>query len=384
MTPDQMYQQTSGGFPNSQPSPEYDQQRQQQQYQQQQQQQQYQQQYQQQQYQQGPVQAPQPANPSPFSLGWQDLKNTPNAVSNIALKGLINCVPILNWCVSGTVGRWGHDLVDGKQEPLPRQTVNKDSFINGFFYVLLAAIVGIILSILNVIPVIGQFATIIAGLVTPTIVIMMYYRYLSYGSFQDAFGFSDLWDKAKRNLSSLWCASFLPTLICNAIAVVAMLIVLGITAAISGVSLYGYSSYSSYSTAYLLTIIGSLGIGFLIAIILYMFISVVGTIWAMRATGYWVAQYAPEWESNFCHGERQRMNAEKAQQQADAQARYQAQAQQQQQWQQQNGQQYQQPQYQQQAQQQTYQQPQYQQQPQQGQAQGQAQQVQNPYGGQQQ
>ena len=275
-----------------------------------------------------------PSEPSPFSLGWQDIKNTPEAASSIGFKGLVNCVPILNFCFYGMSGKWGREPVDGIVRPMPKKVVDSDNFLAGFLFFVIVMALGFVLGAVNFVPVLGQIVSFVGMFFVETLAFMMFYRYLAFGSFAEAWDLKDIWQKAKRNFGSLWVATFIPNLICGSIAMVVSFLIVLVFGLVSGLSVIGIAN--SGSIAGVLGLIGSLGIGGLLCFAVNMFASAVGMLWASRATGYWVAKNVPEWNSSTAKSQRAAKEAQRAQAAAEAQAMYQAQAQA---WQQQQQQQ---------------------------------------------
>lgn len=281
-----------------------------------------------------PQPAPQPqycqvpvAEPSAFSKAWNDIKNTPDAVSSFGFKGLVNCVPILNFTVWGMGGKWARDAADGRIEPMPKKVVDQDNFTVGFFYFLIALILGFVLGIVNVVPIIGQIVFFAACFFVPTVSLVMFQRYIAFGSFGEAFAVKDIWEKmTKRNFGELWVATFVPTLITGLIAGVFSFIVMMI---FGGVGTFGtLFSAASGSVGGALAGLGAIGIGSVLCFLITMILSVVGTLWGMRGCGYWIQKNVPEWNSiNAQQARAARIAAEQARaqqqyQQAQAQAQY--------------------------------------------------------------
>lgn len=286
-----------------------------------------------------PQPAPQPQyayqasqEPSAFSKAWQDIKNTPDAVSSIGFKGLVNCVPILNFTVWGLGGKWAKDAADGKIEPMPKKTVDQENFVAGFYYLVISLVLGFILGLVNVVPIIGQIAFFVGCFFVTTFSIVMFQRYLAYGSFGEAFNIKDIWEKTtKRNFGELWVATFMPALI---MSLISGAIAFVITFLFVGVGTFSViASGASGSLGGILAGAGAMGIGGIISFIVVMFCNVISILWGMRGCGYWIQKNVPEWNSANAHAERAaRIAAEQARaqqqyQQAQAQAQQYAQQQ---------------------------------------------------------
>lgn len=265
------------------------------------------------------------AEPSAFSKAWNDIKSTPEAVSSFGFKGLVNCVPILNFTVWGLGGKWAKDAADGRIEPLQKKVVDSDNFVAGFYYFLISLILGLVLGFVNIVPVLGQIAFFVGCFFVTTFSMVMFQRYLAFGSFSEAFAIKDIWDKiTKRNFGELWVATFVPSLILGlisgAIAFVLMFLFVGIG------TFGAIASGQSGSVAGVLASLGSMGIGGILCFVVIMFCDVIAILWGMRGCGYWIQKNVPEWNSSRAHAER---NARIAEEQAREQY-YRQQAQQQQ------------------------------------------------------
>lgn len=286
-------------------------------------------------YQPQPPQTPPPyvpPVPSPFSRAWQDIKNTPNAFATYGFKGLVNCVPILNFCFYGNAGKWQKQAADGIQEPIESKVVNTPNFTSGFFYFVITLVLTFVLGIVGVVPIIGAIVAFAATFFVGTFALLMYQRYLSFGSLGDAFALSDIWDKCKRNFASLWVATFVPQIILSVIATVISFAVLAVCAVFAGIGIASVYSASYASVAGILGMLGAFGIGGVICFVVWMFAGAIGTVWAMRGCGYWVHDNVPEWNSTNARMAKEQKMAEQAAQQQYYRQQQQQQAHQQSAW----------------------------------------------------
>lgn len=233
-----------------------------------------------------------PPAPSPFARAWQDIKGTPDAFATYGFKGLVNCVPVLNFCFYGNAGKWQQQAADGICAPIERKVVDGENFTSGFFYFVISIIVALLLCVVAMVPFIGALAFFAASFFANTFALLMYQRYLSFGSFGDAFALSDIWDKCKRSFGSLWVATFVPQLIVGVIVGA-----IGIGWLIISIGIASLYSSSYMSVAGILSMLSVIGIGGVIYLIVCMFAGVIGTVWSMRGCGYWVHDNVPEWNS---------------------------------------------------------------------------------------
>lgn len=259
-------------------------------------------------------------NDGPFAAGLKDVIHSQGWFGRVIRLWLLSLFPFLSFIPGGYALRWGADLIQGKNEPLPKKVFNHKAFATGFFYWLISVVcfwITIVLAVCNIVPIIGTVFFVIADVFVAAMGIMAGFRVVLQKRFSAAFDFSVLWEAFKRNPGSLFCSMFLPGLIvygvvffiifiivlCASFGAVASVNTAASVASLS--SLSGYTGSHATSSAHALAsvnpvvaIIGMLGPLVILAVLL-LIVAVVASsfvnLWTTRAISYWVKENAPEW-----------------------------------------------------------------------------------------
>lgn len=256
---------------------------------------------------------PQPGGEALYRKGclaaaWDDIVQTKGWFGKILLLGLVSCVPILNFFVTGYAMRWSRQLLLGRVEPMPQQIFGNRMFVNGFFAFVFMLVVSICLGICGVIlefiPILGAIAYFALALFASAFEYVAVMRIAVADRLGAGFDLAQVWQTCKRNFSALCCATIVPMLIIGAVTMViafALSLIIGLPL-LGGLFEYANSITSSYySDAQAFNLImGVLAIMlplFLVVYIVASFISAFQQVLIMRATGHYVARYAQDWKS---------------------------------------------------------------------------------------
>lgn len=244
---------------------------------------------------------PTPENPFPYKQpncfdfmgkACDDVTKDPNVVSRTAVLTLTGLVPILNFVNLGYFMRWGRRAAWRAGDKMPAVFEDK-TFSTGFFVFLITLICSLVLSIVNLVPVIGQ----LASLAAMPLVVLMTELYVMFEDFAAAFRFKDLWNAASKDYLGLLAIILIPGLIAG----IVIFVISGIFALILGI---GGAGAAMTDTSAAVAVFGIFGFvfGVAFALLISALFNIVSLI-VYRAMGYWIGQNAPEWvaESN-AHG----------------------------------------------------------------------------------
>lgn len=253
-----------------------------------------------------------------LGAGWRDITSSPGWFKRLLLLAIMNCVPVLNFFVTGYCVKWGADVAGGKRETLPRGNFCKHTFVVGLLaYVLnvLLTIANLWLYAINAIPFIGFIISFVINLFASAFLSLAIMRMAVRRRFGAAFDLSEIMRRYKTRVGSLLASAVVPGIITTAIFVIIALLVLFICAGIA-VATFNTGSAASYSNLmYLLNgfaynpvgsaiaIASTLGILIVILVALFLFLNAFANVWSMRAVGHWVAQNAPQWSDDAVEAE---------------------------------------------------------------------------------
>ena len=244
-----------------------------------------------------------------LGAAWRDITSSAGWIKRLLFLAIMNCVPVLNFYVSGYSVKWGADVASGKREPLPRGNFTKHTFVVGLF----AWILSVLMTVANIwfyaidlIPIIGVLVTFVLSLFASAFLALATMRMALRRKFGAAFDLSEIIIRYKKRVGSLLASAVVPGIIMGAIFVVIAIILVmifgGIAMAGLSSSSYVYSSlyYSMSSLSYnpvgaILGIVSALGAVIVFLVMLALFLAAFANVWSMRAVGHWVAQNAPEW-----------------------------------------------------------------------------------------
>lgn len=238
-----------------------------------------------------------------LAAAWDDITHSKGWFGRMMLLGLVSCVPILNFFVTGYAMRWSRELFLGKVAEMPKRIFGNRMFVNGFFAFVIQLVIGIVVGmcgfILEFIPLMGT----LAYFALTILVIPFEYLAIMRAAVADRLGagfdVSQIWQTGKRNFGALCCATMVPSLIIGAIlcavAFALMLIMwIPIQGAVLSVASQGYGWGSASLFVGVLTAMLPL---MLIIYVLTCFSSAFLVVFSLRATGHYVARYAQEWKN---------------------------------------------------------------------------------------
>lgn len=253
---------------------------------------------------------PQPVEPRPVyaegcvKAALNDLTASEGWKGRMVLLGLIGCVPILNFVVYGYGLNWSREVPFGAKTPMPRQMVSGRNFEIGFYYFVIALVVGLVVGIASAIvgwvPLLGWAAALALMLFSAMFTPLLGTRMAMMGSLGEGFQVGRAWDVLKRNWTGLLAAGVLPDLVVGLVLLVVGVLFMGIGFAGMIGPLMALSSGATAGSAAMA--VGSMGIiGFVLVLVWYVLCaagSAMATIVSLRAVAHWVGRYAPEWAAD--------------------------------------------------------------------------------------
>lgn len=232
------------------------------------------------------------------SAALDDIKGQQGVGKKMAFLGLLGCVPILNFVVTGYAINWSREVPFGAKSPMPKKVVNGQNFEIGFYCFLLSLVVGLVVGLvaglLALIPLLGWIAAIVIAFGAS---MYQYLAYMRMGMLQqlgEGFKIQLIWQVMQRDWKSLLCAALVPSLVAGLIASAAVLVVSLLVAGTgAGATLMLDGGAGGGIVAGLLALVSALLV--LVAYAIAFAASAVAVVVTMRAMGHWVARYAPEW-----------------------------------------------------------------------------------------
>ncbi len=245
-----------------------------------------------------------------MGAAWSDITKSEGWVGRIALLGLINIVPILNWVVTGYAMRWSRKLSLGEITSMPKTIFGERNFVNGAFAFLIALIIGIVTSlvggVLGIVPILGFLAAIAVSLFLAMFQGLSIMRSAIADRLGAAFDIGKIWEALKRKPGQAFCATVLPGIIVGLIVGVVLIVIcllfmipiIGDIAQIAYHSSYSYYSYYDSMDPFLVLHILSLFVPMmLVCYAIGAFFESIIIVWTYRAIGHYVARYASDWAS---------------------------------------------------------------------------------------
>ncbi len=237
-----------------------------------------------------------------LSAAWRDLTANGPWVGKCFFLGLVQCVPILNFVVSGYAYNWSREVPFGAKSGLPQSVVTGRNFEIGFYLFVINIVFGLVGSLIAtvfaLVPLIGWIAAFLVEFVVLMFVGLASMRTALLGQLGEGFSLSKLWTVFQRNWSNLLIVVLVPSLVVGFIGTVfAMLFsIIGFGGlAASGALLSSANAIEAVSYM----VVGTAGIFVvLFCIVIYWVmcsLSVVSVLLVARGLGHWVARYASEW-----------------------------------------------------------------------------------------
>ncbi len=175
---------------------------------------------------------------------WQDIKNSKGWFGKIALMGLIEFIPILNWVNAGYAMRWGRDLYFGRVEEMPKSIFVDRAFVNGamcFVIQILISLVTLIASfMLSIVPLIGWLVALAFSIFTGILYNAMTMRTAIFDELGAGLSISQVWSGVKGHFGSLFAIWILPMLIIGLISFCICSIIAVIGGTLLGTNLFAY------------------------------------------------------------------------------------------------------------------------------------------------
>ena len=255
---------------------------------------------------------------------WGDIRGSKGWFGKVALMGLVEIIPILNWFNAGYAMRWGRDLFFGRVGEMPSSIFADRGFANGamcFVLQLVATIIGLIVALfLGFVPVLGLILGCISSILIGVYLNLMVMRTAIFDEVGAGFGISQVVNVAKGHFGSLFAIWLLPCLITGLIGFGLCTFVLTINSIFVGADITNYFTtlalqyggdeqalYSALSTnatlaraTALLTLkyFAILTPGILISFYIICICSVLSQLLAIRAAGHFCARWATEWKDD--------------------------------------------------------------------------------------
>lgn len=235
------------------------------------------------------------------SAALDDIKGQQGVGKKMAFLGLLGCVPILNFVVTGYAINWSREVPFGAKSPMPKKVVNGQNFEIGFYCFLVALVcglvAGLVAGVLALIPLLGWIAAIVVAF---GVSMYQYLAYMRMGMLQqlgEGFKIQLIWQVMQRDWKSLLCAALVPSLVAGLIASAAVLVVSLLVAGTgAGATLMLDGGAGGGIVAGLLALVSALLV--LVAYAIAFAASAVAVVVTMRAMGHWIARYAPEWTND--------------------------------------------------------------------------------------
>lgn len=254
---------------------------------------------------------------------WQDMRASKGWFGKLALMALIEFVPILNWVNKGYSLRWGRELIFSKVNDMPQKIFGNRHFVTGAMNFLIMLVLVFVLTILcvclEIIPILGWVASFFLGIFGTMVIYMCRTRMAIFDELSEGFSISKGYRAGKGHWAKLFCASFVPQIICDLIkyAIVTLLFVVFVlifavdfgTDFVNLVNQYGgidnYSIYLENSSEtqwqLIMLIITACLAGLPLVLIGWYFVNmcnVASTILTCRACGHYAARYCGEWRED--------------------------------------------------------------------------------------
>lgn len=244
-----------------------------------------------------PASAPAPAPVASYPQGcltsaWRDIKFSEGWFGRTVLLGLINCVPVLNFFVSGYCMRWAAQLPLDRVEPMPRKIFEDRNFVNGFYAVVISLVVGIISGvcsgILGIVPLLGTLVAVAVSLFLSLFEYVSVVRIAIADSLGAGFDVPQIWALMKKDFGALFCILIVPTLILLAVAFV---IAIPLTFIFMGSIMGGAMAYDyGYQMSDMELILG-LFMVMLPMFLIGQFLAAFFYLITYRAVGHYIARY---------------------------------------------------------------------------------------------
>lgn len=257
-----------------------------------------------------PQPQPQPTSQTVYAQGCasaalSDIRATQGWFKRMMFLGLVGCVPILGWTVSGYALNWSREVPFGGRTTMPERVITGKNFEMGFYYFLLSLVFGLVsgvcAAILGWIPVLGGLAALLISLFVVVFTMLSATRMAMMQQLGEGFKIGRVWDAFKRNWSGVSGAVIGPYLLAAVASFVVTLVasvILAVAIIVPAASAYASPFELSGGIFAALGAMGAAGIAvFVVCILLCLGIEAVAQVVIFRAVAHWVGRHAQDWVS---------------------------------------------------------------------------------------
>ncbi len=254
---------------------------------------------------------------------WQDIKNSKGWFGKVALMGLIELIPILNWVNAGYAMRWSRDLYFGRVESMPKSIFVDRAFVNGAMTFVIQILISLITLIatfmLAIVPLVGWIVALVFSFFMAVLYNAMAMRTAIFDELGAGLSISQVWSGVKGHLGSLIAIWIIPMVVIGLIA----FCICGLVAVIGGTLLgtnflaYFAKLFASYGGAdalnaaisrdpmlersialNLLSYFGSIMPIIILCGYVTCVSNVLAQLMALRATGHFCTRWSSEWRDD--------------------------------------------------------------------------------------
>lgn len=228
-----------------------------------------------------------------IAAAWKDIKESPGWLMRMALLGIIQCVPILNFFAAGYALNWAREVPFGGKTPMPKKIFSGSNFEIGFYafvITLVCSVVGgLAASILAFVPIVGALAGSLLSLGILAFGYLCCVRMAIKQSFAEGFKLSIVWDSMMKSPGTFLAAAILPAIISLIAGFVLIAVggILGVGSMIPLAFISGEAAVLVFGAVFLL--------GTLVLYVAFCMIMMLATLLSDRALAHWVGRQAPEW-----------------------------------------------------------------------------------------
>lgn len=273
-----------------------------------------------------PTQVTAPQQEGCLSAAFHDITSSRGWFKKIFFMALCNIIPFMSFGTIGYSQQWAADVAKGKRETLPNKIFFNRNFITGLLEYITWAAHGFVYILCAIIAIMLVFWIPILGwlLILAILVFAWFWNgYVSLASMKaaldnelgESFNVKKISGLFKKKFGSVFCAYFVPSIICGVITVIIaaifIAIYIGITAGTVAGMTNSFNSAANSGNPFLMldtlsstlsqiqnlfSVGGIMLVIFIILIaILNAFMGAFEKLLRYRAIGHIIAMYAPEW-----------------------------------------------------------------------------------------
>lgn len=247
-----------------------------------------------------------------LTKAWYDIRSTDHWFRKMLLVALCNVVPILEFSSTGYCLRWGADAAKGNFNEMPKGLIENQNIKFGFFEWVIWLAYGFVFFIATSL-ISATFGKLwLIGIIISISFIAAKYFYDSFVSLgvmkmtidntiSSSFDLKNIWESYKKDLGSLLCVFFVPSIICCLIAIGLCLIIFAICAwtdlmyLLTFISQAQYTLSSTSSILYAVQVISAVFSCLLLCYIAISFMSGIEKIIRYRAIGVYINRNSKDW-----------------------------------------------------------------------------------------